>query len=136
MHSDIAYVREAVNAGATGYVVKEAGAEELVQAVRAAAEGRKYFSRPNAAEGPATVRNGPQRTVTDPYDTADRAERQVLQLTVEGHSGLEISERLFISPRTVESHRANLMRKLRVRNQKELVRYAVQRGILSAEDGG
>lgn len=134
MHSDIAYVREAVNAGATGYVVKEAGAEELVEAVRAAAEGRPYFSHPFAATALEPDVKRPRGTAVDPYGTLTAREREVLQLTVEGHSGAEISERLFISPRTVESHRANLMRKLRVRNQKELVRYAVLRGILPTEN--
>lgn len=133
MHSDIAYVREALNAGATGYVVKEAGAEELVQAIRSAAEGRPYFSRAIPVDSLGQAMTRTEGTPTDPYDTLTAREREVLQLTVEGHSGTEISERLFISPRTVESHRANLMRKLRVRNQKELVRYAVQRGILPPE---
>ncbi len=134
MHSDVAYVREALSAGATGYVAKEAGAEELVRAVRAAAEGRSYFSRPLVPEELGTDSKRGRGTGVDPYHSLTSREREVLQLTVEGHSGAEISERLFISPRTVESHRANLMRKLRVRNQKELVRYAVQRGILSAEN--
>jgi DNA-binding CsgD family transcriptional regulator len=70
----------------------------------------------------------------DPLQTLTDREREVLQLTSEGLSRTEISERLYISPRTVESHRANLMRKLNVRNLKELIRYAVQRGLLPMQD--
>jgi DNA-binding CsgD family transcriptional regulator len=73
-------------------------------------------------------------TPPDPYSTLTTREREVLQLTVEGHSSIEIADRLFISSRTVESHRANLMRKLGVRNQKALIRYAVERGLLPAGD--
>jgi DNA-binding CsgD family transcriptional regulator len=67
----------------------------------------------------------------DRFQTLTAREREVLQMTAEGCSGVEIAERLFISPRTVESHRANMMRKLHLRNQRQLVRYAMERGLLS-----
>ena len=69
-------------------------------------------------------------SILDPLLTLTRREREVLQLTAEGQSSTEIASRLFISPRTVETHRTNLMRKLGVRNQRDLVRYAVQRGVI------
>jgi two-component system response regulator NreC len=133
MHSNVAYVVEALRAGATAYVLKESGAEELVQAIRSVAAGKRYFSAPISEPALGAYVQKAEETALDPYHTLTAREREVLQLTAEGHSGIEISERLFISPRTVESHRANLMRKLGVRNQKELIRYALQRKIVPME---
>jgi DNA-binding NarL/FixJ family response regulator len=130
MHSNEAYVVEALQAGANGYVLKDAGADELVQAIRAVAAGKRYFSPPITEPSLGTYLQKTAEASLDPLHTLTAREREVLNLTVEGHSGIEISNRLFISPRTVESHRANIMRKLGVRNQKELIRYAVQHGIL------
>jgi len=130
MHSNEAYVVEALRAGAKAYVLKEAGAEELVAAIRAAAQGRRYFSPPISEQAIKEYLSRIEETPPDPYETLTARERQVFQLTAEGYSGGAISERLFISPRTVETHRMNLMRKLGVRNQKELIRYAVERGVL------
>jgi DNA-binding NarL/FixJ family response regulator len=130
MYSNEAYVVEALRAGATGYVLKESGAEELVKAIREVGAGRRYFSAPISEHALGAYVKKAEESSLDPYDTLTTREREILQLTAEGLSGTEISDRLFISPRTVESHRANLMRKLGVRNQKELIRYAVQRGIL------
>jgi len=134
MHADVAYAFAAVRAGASAYVVKEAGVEELVRAIRAVASGRRYFSAPLSEEALEHHAGRMEETPADPYHTLTFREREVLQLTAEGHSSSEIGERLFISPRTVESHRANLMRKLAVRNQKELIRYAVGRGLLSGRN--
>lgn len=133
MHSDVAYVVEALRAGAIGYVLKESGAEELIQAVRAAAAGRRYLSSPITEESLRDYLQRAEKSGPNPVDTLTPREREVLHLTAEGCSGTEIADRLFISSRTVESHRANLMRKLGVRNQKELIRFAVQRGILAQE---
>jgi DNA-binding NarL/FixJ family response regulator len=133
MHANEAYVIEALRAGALGYVLKEAGADDLVQAIRCVAEGRRYFSAPFSEQTLEAYAQRAEGAPLDPFRTLTAREREVLQLTAEGHSGVEISERLFISPRTVESHRANLMRKLGVRNQKELVRYALQRGLVARE---
>ena len=133
MHSNAAYVVEALQAGAVGYVLKEAGADDLVKAIRQAVVGQRYLS-PGIPEADLIAYTQMTEGATlDPYKTLTLREREVLQLTVEGHSAAEIARRLFISRRTVESHRANLMRKLCVRNQKELTRYAVQRGILAKE---
>ncbi|MCI0461072.1 MAG: response regulator transcription factor [Gemmataceae bacterium] len=131
MHSDVAYAAEAVRAGATGYVLKEACAEELVQAIRTVAAGKNYFSPPLSEAAISTYLRKVGRQPMDPFATLTEREREVLQLTAEGHSGVAIAGRLFISPRTVESHRASLMRKLGLHNQKELVRYAVERGVLA-----
>jgi DNA-binding NarL/FixJ family response regulator len=129
MHADAAYVLEALRAGANGYVVKDADVAELLRAVREAAAGRRYLSPPlsETALG-AYARRAAGGAPPDPYETLTLREREVLRLTAEGHTGVVVAQRLFISPRTVETHRANLMRKLGLRNLKELIRYAVQRG--------
>lgn len=133
MHRDESYVWEALRAGATGYVLKESGAEELMKAIREVSAGRKYLSAPLSEEALGAYAQKAGGSAADPFHMLTAREREVLQLTAEGNTGNEIAERLFISPRTVESHRANLMRKLGVRNQKELIRYVVQRGILAGE---
>ncbi len=127
MHSNEAYVLESLSAGAVGYVLKESSAEELVKAIRTVAAGGRYFSPPLSEPALGTYARKAKGAPLDPYDTLTAREREVLQLTAEGLTGTEISARLFISPRTVESHRANLLRKLGLRNQKELIRYSVER---------
>ena len=127
MEDDPAFVAPAWNAGAAGYVLKESSSDELVKAIRAVTTGRRYLSPPLSEEALGTYSRRTGSLPPDPYHTLTAREREVLQLTAEGHSGADIAERLFISPRTVETHRANLMRKLKVRNQKELIRYALQR---------
>jgi DNA-binding NarL/FixJ family response regulator len=133
MHADVAYVAEALRAGACAYVLKDDGSQELVRAIRAAAAGRRYLSTAIPEDALADYATRSAGTGIDPYDTLTLREREVLQLTAEGLTGAEIATRLFISPRTVESHRANAMHKLGVRNQRELVRYAVRRGLLPGE---
>jgi DNA-binding NarL/FixJ family response regulator len=136
MHADVAYALAAVRAGASAYVLKEAGVDELVRAIQAVAAGRRHFSPPLSEQAIHAYAGRTEETPPDPYHTLTFREREVLQLTAEGHSSVEIGELLFISPRTVESHRANLMRKLAVRNQKELIRYAVGRGLLPGTPSG
>jgi two-component system, NarL family, response regulator NreC len=127
MHANEAYVLEALRAGALAYVLKDASSDCLVKAIRTAAAGGRYFSPPLSEEAIEAYAEKLGSAATDPYQLLTVREREVLQLTTEGQSCTEIADRLFISARTVENHRANLMRKLGVRNQKELVRYAVER---------
>lgn len=134
MYANEAYVVEALRAGAAAYVLKEFGAEELIKAIRAVVEGKRYLSSTISETALGSYLQKSEGGTGDPYQTLTTREREVLQLTAEGHSGTEIAGRLFISARTVESHRANLMRKLGVRNQKELIRYAVERGIVPKEE--
>jgi DNA-binding NarL/FixJ family response regulator len=128
MHSNEAYVVEALRAGASGYVLKESSAEDLVTAIREVIAGRRYLTPPISEHAIGDYLRKVEATPLDPYDTLTAREREVLALTAAGHSAAEIGKRLFISVRTVETHRANLMRKLSVRNQKELIRFAVQHG--------
>jgi DNA-binding NarL/FixJ family response regulator len=134
MHSNEAYVVEALRAGARAFVLKESSAEDLVKAIYEVAAGRRYFSPPITEPALSAYLDKTEGTAVNPLHTLTEREREVLQLTTEGHSGIEVGKRLHISPRTVETHRANIMRKLGVRNQKELVRFAMQRGLLPPVD--
>lgn len=127
MHANEAYVVEALRAGASAYVLKESSAFELLQGIHSAVKGERFLSSTISDVAINSYLARAEGASIDPYNTLTPREQEVLRLTADGLSGTEISERLHISPRTVETHRANLMRKLRVRNQKELIRYAMQR---------
>ena len=130
MHANDAYVLEALRNGAMGYVLKDAGAAELIEAVREAAQGRRYLCRALSDRAIAAYVQQAQAPSLDLYETLTTREREVLQLTAEGLSSSEVAAQLSISPRTAETHRANLMRKLGLRTQTDLVRYALGRGLL------
>jgi DNA-binding NarL/FixJ family response regulator len=133
MYYNEAYVLEALEAGATAYVLKQLPVDELVHAIGEATAGRRYLSPPLSelaiAAYTAKLRSG----TADLYATLTPREREVLQLVAEGYSNAEIAARLVLSPRTVERHRSNVMDKLGLHSRADLVRYAVQRGILPAE---
>lgn len=131
MYSSEAHVVEALRSGASAYVLKDASAEELVTAIREAAAGRRYLSTPFSNDRIESHLRRPSGV--DPYGTLTAREREVLHLVAEGLTSGEIARRLFISPRTAESHRANLMRKLGLRSRTDLVRFALQRGIVPLE---
>jgi two-component system response regulator NreC len=133
MYGDKKHVLEALQAGAKAYVVKKSVSSELVQAVREALVGRRYLG-PSLADVVVDAYlekagSGP----ADPYDLLSNREREVVHLAAHGYTNAEIAERLCISRRTVETHRANAMRKLDLGNHTELLRYALQRGILPPE---
>ena len=129
MQSADAYVTEAVKNGAAGYVLKETGPSELVNALREVSKGNQYFSAKLAKR---LEPNGLaiEDTPLDMYETLTTRERETLQMVAEGRSSAEIGKKLAISPRTVEIHRSNLMKKLNLGNQSELIRYAIKRGII------
>jgi DNA-binding NarL/FixJ family response regulator len=134
MQSADAYVVEALKAGAAGYILKESGPGELVHAVRQVIQGQRFLS-PKLSERliNAYIRTSDE-TVLDPYETLTDREREVLQMASEGLTTPEIARRLSISPRTAELHRGRMMNKLGLRNQTDLVRYALKRGILPMDD--
>jgi len=132
MHADEPYVMEALRNGASGYVLKDCTAADLVQAVRAVAAGRRYLSPVLVERALTGYVERPGESDIDVYETLTNRERLVLQLAAEGKTSAEIATALFISPRTAETHRANLMRKLALRSQTELVRFAIRRGIIAA----
>jgi two-component system response regulator NreC len=134
MHANEAYVLEALRVGAAAYVLKESTPDELVRAVREAISGRRYLSPPLSERAIQAYVERAKGTALDPYETLTDREREVLHLVAEGHTNAEIAERLVISPRTVETHRANMMHKLNLGNQSDVVHYAIQRGILPMKD--
>lgn len=122
MHANEVHVAEALHRGASGYVLKDAGIEELVAAISAATEGRRYLSPPLSEEALEPFTRSHARPPADPLDTLTLREKQVAHMIAEGLTGKEIAMRLGISPRTVEAHHASAYRKLGVRNIAELVR--------------
>ncbi len=135
MHDNEAYVLESLRAGASGYAVKDTKTSEIVDAVRTVAAGRRYLSPPLTELAIEAYMQQAQTTPTREifYDTLTTREREVLQLGAEGHTAAKIGTRLFISSRTVEIHRANLMRKLSLHNQADLFRYALKKGLISPD---
>lgn len=133
MHANVAYVAEALRQGAIGYVVKEADIRDLVLAVQAAAAGQGYLSRGidrSAVQRYLQMSTGPR---IDPLETLSSRERQVLDLVARGLTNAEIAEQLNIGRRTVETHRANMMDKLGLESQGDVVRFALRRGLLPIE---
>lgn len=131
MYDNEAYVLEALKNGASAYVLKNSRADELIHAVREVHAGRRYLSPPLSERAiEAYVQEKIHSDTLDPYETLTNREREVLQLAAEGNSNAETAARLSISARTVETHRANLMRKLNLGSQSDLIRYAIKRGIL------
>jgi DNA-binding NarL/FixJ family response regulator len=133
MHANPAYVWEALRNGAIAYVLKSAKSEELIHAVREASKGRRYLSPPLSNVEVDEYSRRAQQSQFDSYEMLTNRERQVLQMAAEGLTNSQIAERLKIGIRSVETHRANLLRKLNLHGQTELVRYAMQRGIVASD---
>jgi len=133
MHSDEAYVLEALKSGAMGYVLKEANPTDLIQGVHEVIAGRRYLSAPLSERAIEVYFQRGQEAGEDPYETLTTREREVLQLAAQGLTNHGIAAALSISSRTVEIHRANMMHKLGLRHQADLVRYAARRGLLPLE---
>lgn len=134
MYANEAYILEALRNGATGYVLKDSTAADLVHAVREVLADRRYLSPLLSKNTIEAYIKKAEVVPLDLYETLTTREREVLHLAAEGLTNSEIAAQLFISPRTVEIHRANLMRKLNLHSQTDLIRYALRRGILSIED--
>lgn len=135
MHDKEAFVRQALTAGALGYVLKSDTGDALQEAIRNVAAGH-YFISP--ALNAAVIRNYLNPKVEDnretsDYDSLSHREQQVFRLVVQGHPTKEIAALLFLSPRTVEKHRANILRKLGLHDTSSLVRYAVKIGVVGPE---
>ena len=127
MQDDPRYVREAFEVGATGYVLKEAADTEVVGAVRDVAAGERYVHPALGARLVAAEAEERKRAEADPLS---EREREVLRLLALGHTNQEIAKMLYISVRTAETHRAHIMQKLRLSSRAELVRYALENGLI------
>lgn len=130
MHASVAYVWEAFRNGALAYVLKCEESDELILAVRKAGARQPYLSTSVSRHELDEYASKMQQHGLDPCDMLTRRERQVLQLVAEGNTSARIAQQLDIGIRTVETYRANVYAKLNLHNQTELVRYALQRGLI------
>jgi DNA-binding NarL/FixJ family response regulator len=130
MHSSEPYVMEALKNGAEGYVLKDSSGAELIHAVREVVAGRRYLSPPLSARAIDAYQEKAKSAARERYDLLTTRERETLQLVAEGRTNNEIASRLGISPRTAETHRTHLMRKLQLRTHTDLIKYAIERGII------
>jgi len=132
MHADETYILRALKAGARGYLLKDSAESDLVRAIRSVAEGKSFFSPAVSKVMLEDYVKKLQRTGSeDSYDLLTPREREILQLVAEGKSNKEVANLLHLSVYTVETHRANIMEKLKLKGVPELILYAVRKGIIS-----
>jgi DNA-binding NarL/FixJ family response regulator len=129
MHNDEPYVIEALRAGASAYILKGSESQEILQAVKEVVAGRRFLSA-TLSEWAINALVTKPADDSDPLQSLTQRERMVVQLAAEGHTNAEIAEKLFISPRTAETHRTNLLRKLGLQTQTDLVRFAIRKGLI------
>jgi len=131
MHTSEEFVFESLRAGACGYIIKKAVPEELIAAIHAVSQGYSYFS-PEISRivRDRLVITPPPKSETTLQQVLNEREREVLQLVAEGRSSREIAGMLFLSVKTVESHRSNIMKKLDLHSVRELIKYAISQGII------
>ncbi len=131
MHANPVYAVRALQSGALGYVLKDSDFHEILQAIENALQGRRYLS-PAIADETLDILLSADASLDDSLERLSAREREILQLVAEGNTNAAIAQKLTISVRTVESHRANIMRKLRLNSHAELVKYAVNQGLAAA----
>jgi DNA-binding NarL/FixJ family response regulator len=129
MHNDEPYVIESLRAGAMAYILKGSESQEILQALKEVLAGRRFLSA-TLSEWAINALVSKPADETDPLHSLTQRERMVVQLAAEGHNNAEIAEKLFISPRTAETHRTNLLRKLGLQTQTDLVRFAIRKGLI------
>jgi DNA-binding NarL/FixJ family response regulator len=130
MHNDEPYVIAALRAGAMAYILKGSESQEIVHALKEVLAGRRFLSA-QLSEWAINALAAKPDADADPLASLSQRERTVLQLAAEGHTNPEIAEKLFISPRTAETHRTNLLRKLGLQTQTDLVRFAIRKGLIA-----
>jgi two-component system, NarL family, response regulator NreC len=130
MHSNEAYVLEALRSGARAYILKESSPEELIRAIREVSTGRRYLSSPLSERAIEAYTQKIETKSVEPFDQLTTREREILILAAGGSTNAEIAAKLYISPRTVETHRTNLMHKLDLHGHAHLIQFAIQHGII------
>jgi len=130
MHDNEEYVLKMVRAGASGYLLKDSAASELIAGIRALKSGKVYFG-PHASRALAEAYQSDRPLPEDPYERLTDREREIFQLVVEGKTNAQIADMLCISPKTVDNHRTRLMDKLGVHGTADLVRFAAKHKLLS-----
>jgi DNA-binding NarL/FixJ family response regulator len=136
MHSQIDYIAEAFQAGAKGYIVKDSASDRLLQGLESIAQGEYFLDSSISHEVVKKLIKfpGKEAKITDAaYGTLTPREQEILRLLAEGYSNKDIADKLFISPKTVENHRANIMKKLDLHSTMELVRYAAKLGLIDVD---
>jgi DNA-binding NarL/FixJ family response regulator len=131
MHNDEPYVIESLRAGAKAYILKGSESQEILEALKEVIAGRRFLSA-TLSEWAINALVAKPVDDTDPLYSLTPRERLVVQLAAEGYTNSEIAEKLFISPRTAETHRTNLLRKLGLQKQTDLVRFAIRKGLIQA----
>ncbi len=129
MHNDEPYVIESLRGGASAYILKGSESQEILQALKEVLSGRRFLSA-TLSEWAINALVAKPADDADPLQSLTQRERMVVQLAAEGHTNAEIAEKLFISPRTAETHRTNLLRKLGLQTQTDLVRFAIRKGLI------
>ena len=134
MYANPEHIYRALRAGARGYVLKEAAGDELIEAIRTVQAGRRHLSAKIIDEFiDDYIDQRLLMEIEDPVERLSSREREVLQLVVEGNSTAEIAERLFLSPKTVDTYRSRLMQKLGITDLPQLVLFALRNGIISSD---
>jgi DNA-binding NarL/FixJ family response regulator len=131
MHADRRYVTEALNAGASGYLTKSCSFEELVSAIRAVSDNKKYLSPEISGIVIEESLNKSKKVNESIFSLLTLREREVLQLLAEGKTIKEIAFELTVSIKTIHTHRAKIMQKLKIKNMASLIKYAIQEGLIS-----
>ncbi len=129
MFSDSAYIKEAIHVGVSGYLVKQSAADALIEAIREVSSGGAFFSPKVSKVILDEARKTPEEKPSRPLGSLTKREREVLQLLSEGFSSPEIGTKLYISTKTVNKHRQNIMNKLKIHDVAGLTRYALENGI-------
>jgi DNA-binding NarL/FixJ family response regulator len=134
MHSEADYIVEAFRAGASGYMIKESAAGNLIRGLDAVARGELFLDDALSQEVVYKLMQAKDDTSTsDPYSSLTAREQEVMRMLAEGLSAKEVASQLFISPKTVENHRTNLMKKLGLHSTVELIRYAARLGLIDLD---
>jgi two-component system, NarL family, response regulator NreC len=132
MHNNEGYVTEALRTGVRAYVLKDAPPEELIYAIHEVIAGRCFMSASLSSKAIESYIHATRLSPVDPYSNLTRREQVVFLLSVQGLSTAEIAARLKLSPRTVETHRSNLMNKLNLHTKTQLIQFAIQKGLITA----
>jgi DNA-binding NarL/FixJ family response regulator len=134
MYSDEGYVIEALRAGAKAYILKDSSSAELNQTINEVMKGKHYLGSPFSEKAISTYMDKTQDASEDEYYTLSNREREILQMVAEGLTSVQIAKKLFLSSRTVDAHRAKMMRKLNLHTKVDLIRYAQHRGIIPTDN--
>lgn len=134
MHDSEAFVVESLRAGVSAYLLKQTTSEDLVKAIHQAMKGQRYLSPSISDQLINNYMRQFEDEAFDVYDTLTPREREIFNLVAEGYTNSQIADKLSISVRTVERHRTNFMHKLELESQTDLIRYAIQRGIIPLTD--